>query len=548
MFIKRNPHCTLLVQGERVPIKYPPGRPRTGEKRPRTKVVHRTLANLSKLPPTLLALVESYCKGEQLVPATGAEPCVGPAYGALAASLMLAKEAGIVGVLGDTRRAKLALFLVIARLVHKGSRLSATRWAEDQAVAAVLGIERFDEDDLYETLDWIEKNHERIEVELAKPRIESGITSSIFLYDVTSSYFEGQRNELAEPGYNRDGKKFKKQCVVGLLTDAQGEPIAIRVFRGNTADPQTIAEPIRTLVEQLDVKHVIFVGDRGMVKARGRELLAENGYHFLTALIDPQVRALIAKGKIQLELFDETPSEVIADGRRFILRRNPDSATRDVQRRASQLARVTAKVDERNARVRENQRADPKVSLKQANEWLGKYRLDRFVVAKLDGREVRLEVDGAKLANIAMLDGCYVLDTDVPSEVLDTKTTHDRYKDLQRVERDFKLLKTGELEIRPIYLRKANRTRAHALVAMLALRVLRLLESRVHALGITARDALDRLQGIRVVTLADPSLGLWQLPARFTPSQQEVLDCLPPLPAPLLASQPGGPRGRGRIR
>ncbi|MGH7336437.1 MAG: IS1634 family transposase [Myxococcota bacterium] len=548
MFIKRNPHCTLLVHGERVLVNYPPGRPPAGKNRPRTKVVHRTLANLSKLPLELLALIELHCKGERFVPAKGAEPCVGPAYGALAAGLTLAKEAGIVRVLGDTRRAKLALFLVLARLVHKGSRLSATRWAEDQAVAAVLGLERFDEDDLYETLDWIEENHERIEVELAKPRLASSEASSIFLYDVTSSYFEGQLNELAEPGYNRDGKKFKKQCVVGLLTDAQGEPIAIRAFRGNTADPQTISEPIRTLVEKLEVEHVIFVGDRGMVKARGRELLGQHGYHFLTALIDPQVRVLIAKGKIQMELFDETPSEVIADGRRFILRRNPDSAARDAQRRASQLARVTTKVDERNARVRDSQRANPEVSLKQANERLGKYRLNRFVVAKLEGREVRLEVDDAKLADISMLDGCYVLETDVPSEVLDTNAAHDRYKDLQKVERDFKLLKTGELEIRPIYLRKANRTRAHALVAMLALRVLRLLESRVGPLGITARDALDRLQGIRVVTLTDPSLGLWQLPARFTPTQQEVLDCLPPLPPPLLASRPGGPRGVGRTR
>src|SRR5437879_2347800 len=118
MFLKKNPSCRLLVQGERVPVKYPRGRPAGGEERPKTKVVHRTLANLTKLPPELVALIDSYCKGQRLVPPSeGAQPCVGPAYGALAASFALAKEAGVVDVLGDSRRGRLALFLVIARLI-----------------------------------------------------------------------------------------------------------------------------------------------------------------------------------------------------------------------------------------------------------------------------------------------------------------------------------------------------------------------------------------------------------------------------------------------
>jgi transposase len=549
MFLKRNPSCTLLVHGERVPVKYPRGRPRKDDEgRPKTTVVHRTLANLTKLPPELIALVDSYCKGQRLVPSTGVEPCVGPAYGALAACFALADEAGIVDVLGDSRRAKLALFLVLARLIHQGSRLSSVRWAEDQAVAAVIGVGKFDEDDLYETLDWLEENHERIELELAKPRVEAGKVSSIFLYDVTSSYFEGQQNELAEPGYNRDGKKFKKQCVIGLLTDVEGEPIAIRVFKGSTADPQTVAEPIRTLVEQLQVKDVVFVGDRGMVKASGRELLKAQGYRFLSAITDPQIRSLLKAGKLQMELFDETPTEANVDGRRLILRRNPDSERRDRQRRESQLARVRAKVEERNELVRGSERADPQVSLAHANERLATYRLDRFVSAKLEGREVRLEIDEVKRADVALLDGCYVIETDVPADRLDTLTAHDRYKDLARVERDFKLLKTEALEIRPIFLRKARRTRAHALVAMLALRLLRAIERRVHRRGITPQDALERLNGIRVVTLADPALGLWLLPSRFTPAQQEVLDCLPPLPVPKLSSKPAGPQKGGRTR
>ena len=535
MFLKRNPHCTLLVHGERVPVKRPPGRPKKGEKR-KTTVRHRTLANLTKLPTELIELVDAYLKGKRFVPADGPAPCVGPAYGALAAGYALAKEAGIVDALGDSRRGRLALFLVLARLVHQGSRLSSVRWAEDQAVGQVLGLERFDEDDLYAALDWLEEEHERIEVELARPRVAAGKASAVFLYDVTSSYLEGQQNELAEPGYNRDGRRYKKQIVVGLLTDADGEPIAIRVFKGNTSDPKTVDEPIRTLAQQLAVKEVVFVGDRGMVKAPGRELLRENGYRFLTALTDPQVRRLIAAGAIQTELFDDTPAEVSADGRRFILRRNPDSLARDRQRRESQLAKVRTKVDQRNAFVATSERAEPEASLKQAQGWLKTYKLDRFVTATLHGRAVALEVDEAKRADVGLLDGCYVIETDVPPEVLPTQAAHDRYKDLAKVERDFRLLKTDGLELRPIYVRKANRTRAHALVSMLALRILRSLAVRVAPLKITARDALDRLQGIRLVTLVDPKLGLWQLPAHFTPLQQAVLDALPALPIPQLSS------------
>jgi len=560
MFVKRNRskrgdktyESVLLVHGERVPEKRPRGRPRKDAPPPKTKVRHRTLANLSHLPEELVELIEGHCKGVRFVPETGSDPelCVGPAYGALAALKAIAKEAGLLKVLGDSRRGRLALFLIMARVIHQGSRLSSVRWAEDQAVNAVLGLSRFDEDDLYETLDWLEERHEEIEVALAREYLgERTEELTIFLYDVTSSYFEGQLNELAAPGYNRDGKRFKKQVVIGLLTDADGEPVAIRVFRGNTSDPKTVSEPIRVLAEQLGVKNVVFVGDRGMVKSKPRELLTERGFYYITALTDPQVRKLLKDQSIQMSLFDEEPTEVVTeDGRRLVLRRNPDTLRRARQRRASQEAKVRSKVEARNKKVRASPRCKPESSLRQAEAALKAYKLDRFVGARLEGREVRLVVDEAKKAEVELLDGCYVLETDTAPAAVPTETVHDRYMDLTGVERDFRSLKTVDLEIRPIFLRKANRTRAHALVAMLALKVLRRLQRRVFVLGITAQDALDRLDGLRLVTLVDPRLGLWRLPTRFTETQQEVLDCLPRLPAPVLSRQPSGPRGVGRTR
>jgi hypothetical protein len=195
-----------LVQGERVPVKRGPGRPRADEPR-KTTVVHRTLANLSLLPAGLVSLIEKWIdserEGEPLQVGEAPEVIIGRAFGPLGAALALARELGIERVLGKSKLARLALFLVLARVLHRGSRLSAVRWADSQAVREALGLGKFDEDDLYAALDWLAQEQPRIEQEL----LQSRQRPTVYLYDVTSSYFEGQCNALAAPGYNRDGKR-----------------------------------------------------------------------------------------------------------------------------------------------------------------------------------------------------------------------------------------------------------------------------------------------------------------------------------------------------
>ena len=544
MFIKRNRRkykdreyvTVLLVEGQRVPAKRKPGRPRKGDK-PKTVVRHRTLANLTKLPAPLIELIERYCQAEREgKPVDGFvsddEPVVGPAYGPVAALAAIAKELGIERALGSTRWGRLALLLVIARVIHGGSRLSTVRWARHHAIAEALGIEHFDEDDLYEALDWLAREQRRIERALAgrRPR------GTVYLYDVTSSYLEGQCNELAAMGYNRDGKRYKKQIVVGLLTDAQGEPVSVQVYEGNTSDPQTVGDQVRKLAEDFGSQQVVLVGDRGMIKAKGQALLREQGFHYITSLTDPQIRKALSEGTLQLDLFDEELTEVQAeDGRRYILRRNPAMAQRAQARRRDQLAVVQRKVDERNAFVARSPRARPDVSLKMARRWLATYKLDAYVEAVLTNDQVELVVDERALQRLAALDGCYALVTDVPREVADTETVWERYGDLQKVERDFRTMKTTCLQLRPIYVRKATRTRGHVFVTMLALKIVRYLEQAVRPLGIDVPEAIERLQGIRLVTLADPALGLWRLPSRWLPEQKELLDVLPTLPPPLLS-------------
>lgn len=542
MFIKRNRSkqngreysSVLLVQGERVPAKRAPGRPRAGET-PKTTVVHRTIANLTAMPPELIALIERYCRGEQggAPSESSDELVIGRAFGPLAGVLAVARELGLERALGTSRVAKLALFLVLARVLHRGSRLSSVRWAESQAVRETLGLEPFTEDDLYEALDWLAWEQERVEKELAP----KGGAGAAFLYDVTSSYFEGQKNELAAAGYNRDGKPFKKQIVIGLLTDSAGEPVSIQVYEGNRADPTTVADQVEKLSETLGAREVVLVGDRGMLKGPARELLASKGFRYVTALTDPEVRRRLQEGQLQLDLFGENVVEAKdQDGKRLLLRRMPATAARHRSRREDQLARVRAKVDARNAYVAEHPRAHPAASLKLAERAIAAYRLSTFVSARLDGPVVLVEVDPAARAHEEELDGCYVVISDVPEDAADAQTLWDRYGQLQNVERDFRRMKMAGLEIRPIYLRSAVRTRAHAFVTMLALKITRALERRLKPTGIGVDDALLRLQAVRLVSLAEPSLGLWRLPTRWDAPQKAVLDALPPLPAPLLSA------------
>lgn len=537
MFIKRNRSVhagktygsVLLVEGVREKVIRSRGRPPKGAP-VKTRVVHRTLANLSRLPEPLIAWIEHYCKGQA---ATGAAPEVhlGPCYGVLAGLHALACEMGLVAALGPDRPAKLALFMIYARLARQGSRLAAVRWAEDHAVAEVLGLDGFDEDDLYGALEWLQANQPRIERALA-PKIEPG---AVFLYDVTSSYFEGQCNELAAHGYNRDGKRYKKQVVAGLLTDASGEPLSIQLYPGNTSDPQSFQPTVETLKVRFGAKEIVVVGDRGMIKKMGKAALGAAGYRYVTALTDPQIRKLLANKVITPELFDEEPAAVDDQGRRLILRCNPATRERDAHRRLSQYQRIVQRLAAGNQRLAQKPRAKVETLRKQAQGWVEHYGFSAWLTITVSERVVSLTKDEAAAADLALLDGCYVLETDVPAAAADTRTVHARYMSLIDVERDFRTMKTGLLEIRPIFLRKAARTEGHALVTMLALKLARALDQRVAALGLTVQDAVDRLHGVRLVSLGERKLALWRLPDSYPAAQQEILAVLPKLPAPKLS-------------
>ena len=565
MFIKRNktslngkPYTsTLLVQGKRVPAKRPPGRP-TADSPQKTVVIHETLANLSKLPPALIDLIETHCQNSSVSPPppplspsvqapepplnSGQSIHVGPCYGLLAALHALAKEIGIIKAVGEsTRIQRLALFLIYARLAHQGSRLSAARYSEDHAVREILEVGSFDEEDLYEALDYLDTHQEPIEIALHK----STQKGTVFLYDVTSVYFEGQHNELAAFGYNRDGKKGKKQMVAGLLTDAKGEPLSIQLYPGNTSDPPTFLDAVTKMKARFGAEEITLVGDRGMIKSLGKKALGEVKFRYVTALTDPQIRTLLKKKVFQLELFDEKPAEIEHEDKRYVLRCNPDTRTREVARRKDQWDKVQAWIQKRNEAVEKRGKMNPKSSLAQAQQRLKHYRLHGWISLQLEGRKVVWREDGEARGIEAQLDGCYVVETDLPPPAATTQEVHDRYLDLTLVERDFRTLKTALLEIRPVFLRKASRTRGHALVSLLALKLARELDRRVAPLGITAEEALTRLEGVRLISIGTPEAKLWRLADSYPAAQTEVLEKLPKIPAPMLSL---GKANRNRLQ
>jgi transposase len=261
------------------------------------------------------------------------------------------------------------------------------------------------------------------------------------------------------------------------------------VFAGNSADPSTVAEQIRLLKDQFRVQEVVLVGDRGMIKSRGKEAIKAEGWRYITALTNAQIRALLKHNVLQPELFDTEIAEVEHEGKRLILRRNESIRYRERQRREDKLSRLQTKIDERNAFVGERTRANPQAGLNQLQRWVKRHKLSPFVTLTLQERMIEYSMDKELMADSALLDGCYTLETDVSSKHLDADTIDARYRDLQKVERNFRTLKTGFLEVRPIFLRKAARTKAHVFIAMLALKITRVFEEKLHrAFGTTDDD------------------------------------------------------------
>src|SRR5215813_11123466 len=289
----------------------------------------------------------------------------GLSFGAVWTVYQVARRLGIEQALGTTREGKLALWQVMARVIDQGSRLSAVRLAMSHAACDVLGLGPFDEAALYGNLDWLAGAQASVEDKLFAQRTQTKPVG-LFLYDVTSSYLEGTHNALAAFGYNRDGKKGKRQIVIGLLCDEDGHPVSIEVFPGNTADPHTFAAQLEKVKGRFGVSAITFVGDRGMIKGQQIDDLAKHGFHYITAITKPQIEKLLRQGILQIGLFDQELAEVLTDeGLRYVLRRNPVRAQEVQDTRRAKLAQLQTQVAMKNQYLTDHPRAHAQGALQK---------------------------------------------------------------------------------------------------------------------------------------------------------------------------------------
>jgi len=464
------------------------------------KVKHQTIANLSSCSDDEIAALKLALKHKKnlssLASLEDIEITLGKSVGAVWALNVVAQRLGIAQALGNEHGGKLALLQVIARTVDQGSRLSAVRFARRHAVCELLGISKLDEDDLYENLAWLATEQERVERKLFAIRFKSS-TPTLFLYDVTSSYLEGVCNELADWGYNRDKKRGKMQVVVGLLVGPDGLPVAIRVFKGNTNDPKTVSEQVRILAETFGIKEVTLVGDRGMLKGPQIESLPDD-FRYITAITKPQIQKMLSDGVLQYELFSERVCEVDSEGIRYVLRRNPLRVEQVAQTRQSKLDSVEKTTAELTRYLAEHPQADADKALAKVSAKVKRLKADKWLAVSEKERVLGVEKDEDALSRVALLDGCYVVKSDVSKDSADAQTLHDRYCDLEMVERVFRSMKTVHLEMRPVYVKKKASVEGHAFVVMLSLLLQRELERCWANLDITVKEGIDELAGIHI--------------------------------------------------
>src|SRR5580692_8783233 len=450
------------------------------------KVRHETLANLSALPAEAVSAIEATLKGERLVPAGHAVRITASVpHGHVAAVHAAAVQLGLPALLGPAGRPRdLALALIISRVVRPGSKLSTLTWWNDTTLGADLGVAEVPADDIYAAMDWLEDRQDTIEADLARRHLGPGSNpSKMALFDLSSSWLEGRCCPLAARGYSRDGKKGKLQIEYGLLTDPEGRPVAVRVFPGNTGDPAAFTEILTVVRDKFGLAKMVMVGDRGMITsariqamnqaADGTRRPDADTYEWITALRAPAIKKLMAdEGPLQLSLFDQQDlAEITSDdfpGERLIACRNPALAADRARTREELLAATEKLLAPVIARVRAGRLQGAGEIGVEVGKAITTYKTGKHFAVTITDHSLTIERRQDRIDAEATLDGFYVLRTPVPAGQLDAAAVVTAYKNLKYVERDFRHIKSDDLDLRPVFHRLEERVRAHVLICMLA--------------------------------------------------------------------------------
>jgi transposase len=443
------------------------------------KVHNRTIANLSSWPPEKIAALRRVLKGAT---ATSAPPdslqiLRSQPHGHVAAALGSLQKLALDRLVDPTpgRQRDLVVAMIVARILDPSSKLATARALDPDTLTNSLGefldLGKVQDDDLYRAMDWLLERQSRIENALAKRHFTEG---GLVLYDLTSTYFEGSHCDLAHLGHSRDDKGGKPQIVFGLLTDAEGRPVAVEVFAGNTSDPKTVPAQVKKLRQRFGLKQVVFVGDRGMItSARLREDFTEDGLSWITALRATSIQKLAADGALQPSLFDSADlAEITHPGypdERLVACFNPVLSERRARKR-DELLQATEKELEKIAvatrREKRPLRGRHSIGLR-AGRVLGRFKMGKHYTLHIGDDSFRYERKPDSIDREKKLDGIYVIRTNVKADAMSSPEVVRSYKQLSNVERAFRSLKTVDLKVRPIHHRLADRVRAHVFLCML---------------------------------------------------------------------------------
>jgi len=441
------------------------------------KVRNETVANLSHLPAELIEVIRRSLAGEAFVPAEAAVSVVRSLpHGHVAAVWAQARAVGFPALLGPPGRDRdLVLALIISRVVAPASKLATLGSWADTTLGVDLGVAGAGTDEVYAAMDWLLARQDRIEVALAGRHLApAGNPAGMALFDLSSSWVEGRHCPLAARGYSRDGKKGKLQIEYGLLTDPAGRPVAVRVFPGNTADPTAFVEAVDVVRERFGLRELVMVGDRGMITSARIEALKDlGGTGWLTALRAPQIAKLAADdGPLQLSLFDQHDLAEISHpdypGERLIACRNPLLATERARKRGELLAATETALAPIVAAVTQGRLAGADQIGLRVGKVINKFKMAKHFDLAITDTTLSVTRRQAQIDAEAALDGIYVLRTSMTADRLDPAAVVTAYKNLAHVERDFRQIKTDDLDLRPIHHRLEDRVRGHVLICMLA--------------------------------------------------------------------------------
>jgi hypothetical protein len=444
------------------------------------KVRHETLANLSGLPEQAVALIEAALKGAPLMAAGQAMTIARSLpHGHVAAVHAMAVKLELPALLGPAGPQRdLALALVLSRVVAPGSKLSTLAWWDDTTLGADLGVAGVSDDDVYAAMDWLVGRQDAIEAKLARRHLAPEANPArMALFDLSSSWLEGAHCPLAARGWSRDGKKAKLQIEYGLLTDPEGRPVAVRVLPGNTGDPAAFTEIVTVVRGKFKLARMVMVGDRGMITSARIDALKEMGedqrFGWITALRGPAIKKLMADdGPLQLSLFDEQDLAEIASGdfpgERLVACRNPVLAAERARKREDLLAATERLLRPLADRVAAGRLRGADAIGLAVGKVIGKHKMAKHLHVAITDDTLAVQRRQDSIDAEAALDGIYVIRTPVPAGELDAAGIVTAYKNLKYVERDFRHIKSDDLDLRPVFHRLTRRVKAHVLICMLA--------------------------------------------------------------------------------